>query len=410
MATFVPASTFGRKALRRTFEAEAPIVSAWLLNVPVDTPGDRSTWTWADNWKNFRIQQPVAYTTGVSQISLDSQSVAPPNGIQLFEEGVNVSPGAYYIEGTGAADENQRTYIFNASDQAITFTHYAVFVQESPFFSLTHYSLPNDPRANNYLALVQPHDISGAESPVTLGSGQVVYLFFNVFLPSIAGGAQSLYNSYASMVEADEKFTLDFINETGLYSDPYPIGTGLYNYYLNKATSPFLLQSFKNLLSVTAATPSPGFMAQLLNVTDYEPVFDGGWSDWAPYSVNRYAIAMLSQQYAYTNEQDSYTVTDDLGGIEVTFTSDKVQLRDPVEFVFNPPTSDSFTFTHIAIFSRPSVSLPLQGQPFTHTDPDTFVGVIRLASPVTMTSTSTARAYSFNLGLVYNPQATLEEV
>jgi len=412
MVTFVTNSSFGRKALRNVFESEAPRVSAWLLNVPSDTVGDRSTWTWVDNWRNYRVESPFAYTTTTSVITLDSQSAAPPSDIVLFEDGVNVSPGAYYVEGPGSNNNNQYTYVYNTGTETITFTHYAVFVQEQPFSSLTYYATPvASSRTNNYLAIVTPYDTTN-EDPVTLGPGEAMFLFFNFFAPDIVGASCSTFDSYAALVAADEAYVNDLIDETELYSLPQPIGyAGEGSYSLNKSTSPFLLQAYKNLLGFIPSIPTtPRFLVELLNVTGSDPAFDAAWLDWSTSSINRFAIATPEYEYDYSQETGSYTVSVDSSVFEFSYASDKARLKQNVEFVITPPTSGSFTYTHLAIFLQADVTLPVNGQPYTHTDPDTFVGVIKLTTPITMTNTSTARAYPFNLGLVYNPQFTLEEI
>jgi hypothetical protein len=410
MATFVPNSTFGRKSLRRVFESEAPRVAVWLLNVPSDTVGDRNTWTWADNWKNYRVQSILAYNTSNYVITLNSQGAVPPSTIELFEDGVHVSPGAYYVDGPGAADANQYTYIYNTGATSITFTHYAVFVQEQPFADIDYFSGPNQKRTDDYLVLVTPYDTTN-EDPVTLAPGQAVYFYFNFFAPTIVGASSSNFNGYSALVDADEAYLNDLIDETNLYSVPNPIGyAGGNSYNLNKNNSPFLLQSYKNLLNLSVATPAPGFLAELLDVTGSEPAFDAPWSDWATYTVNRFAVAAPAYDYKYTAEQDSYQVSFFGLTFDIAFNSDKINLDTNVEFLFNAPSSGSYTYTHVAIFLQPSVSLPIQNAAYTHADPDTFVGVIRLAAPVTMTTSSTARAYPFNLGLVYNPELTVEEI
>jgi hypothetical protein len=409
MATFVPNSTFGRKTLRRVFESEAPGVSAWLLNVPSDTVGDRNTWTWADNWKNYRIQSQYAYTTTVSVITLNSQSAVPPSIIELFEDGVHVSPGAYYVEGPGANNNNQYTYVYNTGTETITFTHYAVFVQEQPSAIIDYFSVPNEKRTDDYLAVVKPFGFSD-EDPVTLGPGQAMYLFFN-FSSTSVGATCNNYDSYASMVDADRLFYADLLEETDLYSPPYRVGVAGFNAYnLSNRTSPFFTQAYKNLTSTAESQTAPGFLVELLNVTDPEPDFDATFSAWSSYSINRFASASITRTYSYTEETDSYTEEAFGDTYLITFTSDKINLKDNVEFLVTPPSSDSFTYTHLAVFLQPALAEPAPGEPYTHTDPDTFVGVIRLASSVTMTSTSTARAYPFNLSLVYNPQATFEEL
>jgi hypothetical protein len=409
MTTFVPNSTFGRKVLHSVFESENTYISGWLLNVPADAPGDRRTWTWEDNWKNYRVNSPYAYTTNVNVIDTNSRIDFAPSAISLFEDGVHISPGAFYVEGPGKTDNNSRTYFFNTGTETITFTHYAIFVQESQFSSLRYVSNPDAERTNEYLAGVLSFGFSNEDS-VALGPGQVMYLFFNSSTPGFSSGKCGTYDSFASFVKADEDFFAESIYETphvsGNFQDTY--------YYLNRQESPFFIESFNNLLQLYEGVTTTGFFAELLNVTDYEPLFDAPWSDWEAYTINRFAISVPDNEFKFTGEEGSYveTVTFDEEefSLLVEFQGTKVNLKETQEFVFGPPSSGSYTYTHVAVFLQPGVELPVQGSPYTHSDTDLFVGVIRLAAPITMTTTSTARAYPFNLGLVYNPALRFEEL
>jgi hypothetical protein len=421
MTTFVPNSTFGRKVLQSIFEAEATRISGWLLNVPADAPGDRRTWTWEDNWKNYRVQNTIAYSTTTNVIDVDTRSVNPPSAITLFEEGVHISPGAFYVEGPGKTNNNSNTYFFNTGTETITFTHYAIFVQESKFSSLRYEENPNSERTNQYLAGVRSFSLVD-EDPVTLGPGQVMYLFFNPATPEFfSRGKCGTYDSFASFVQADKDYSADFFSGTNLYAGPHVSGRSpTTHYYLNKQESPFFIKSFNNLLQLYEGVTTTGFFAELLNVTDYEPLFDAPWSDWEAYTINRFAISVPNNEFKFTGEEGSYvetvTFNDEEGNPEEEFSllieleGTKVNLKETQEFTFGPPSSGSYTYTHVAVFLQPGVELPVQGNPYTHSDTDLFVGVIRLAAPITMTTTSTARAYPFNLGLVYNPALRFEEL
>jgi hypothetical protein len=410
MATFVPNSTFGRKVLRNVFEREATYISAWLLNVPNDAPGDRTTWTWADNWKNYRIDTPFAYTTQGTVLDMESQGLASLSAIELFEEGIHVSPGAYYTAGPGATADNRNTYIYNIGTETITFTHYAVFTQEYATTSLRFYALADADRTNKSLAMVKPYTTFVEDpEPVTLAPNQYIALVFDLNEPSYTGGSCSNFKSYEDMVLADQAFTEDIINETSLYAGPYVIGAaGISAINQNNRTSPYFTQAYINTLGFNPGITSPVFIAELLNVTDSEPAFDAPWSSWAPYSIQRYALAAPEYVYSYTEKQNLYTLVFEGDTYEITFTSDIISLRDPVEFEINIPTSGSFTYTHIAVFLLPTATLPPPGQAFVHTDTDAFVGTIKPDSTVTMTTTSTRRAYPFNLSLAYNPKLNFE--
>jgi hypothetical protein len=410
MATFVPNSTFGRNVLRKVFETEAQQVAVWLLNVPADAPGDRRTWTWADNWKNYRVLSGIAYNTNTAVINLDSLSAEAPSDLGLCEEGVQVSPGAFYIAGPGANNNNQYTYIYNTGTQTLTFTHYAVFVQESAFSSLRYVSNVDQERTNSYLAIVKPYDTE-TEDPVSLAPQQIMYIEFNFAAPELVGASCNTYRSYEHLVEDNKKYIEDLVNETELYGRPYEIGfAGFGSYSLNRTNSPFLLKAYQNLLTASNQTSSSGFLVELLNVTETEPPFEAPWNTWSTYSINRFAVATPTLLYSYSNEEEFYTIPLDVDTGKVTLTSAKINLSDAVEFLILPPLTSSFTYTHLAVFLQSAVNSPAQGQPYTHTDPDTFVGVIRADSAVTMTSSSTARAYPFNLSLVYNPDAVFEVV
>jgi hypothetical protein len=414
MTTFVPNSTFGRKVLQSVFEAEATRISGWLLNVPADAPGDRRTWTWEHNWKNYRVQNTLAYTTTTNVIDVDTRNVNSPSAITLFEEGVHISPGAFYVEGPGKTNNNSNTYFFNTGTETITFTHYAIFVQESQFSSLRYEENPNSEKTNEYLAGVLSFGFSD-EDPATLGPGQAMYLFFNASTPESSSGKCGTYDSFASFVKADEDSFADVVNETNIYEPPRVTGKiKTTDYYLNQQKSPFFTESFNNILQLYDGVTTTGFFAELLNVTDYEPLFDAPWSDWEPYTVSRFAISIPENGFKYTSEEDSYTESFTFGGQQFSVLIDlkgtKINFRDSQEFVFGPPSSGSYTYTHVAVFLQPNVELPIQGSPYTHSDTDLFVGVIRLAAPITMTTTSTARAYPFNLGLVYNPALSVEEL
>jgi len=409
MTTFIPNSTFGRKVLRSVFESENTYISGWLLNVPADAPGDRRTWTWEDNWKNYRINSPFAYTTNGSVIDINSRIDFAPSAISLFEDGVHISPGAFYVEGPGKTNNNQRTYFLNSGTETITFTHFAVFVQESQFNSLRYLSNPDSERTNQYLAGVQSFGFNN-EDPVTLGPDQAMFLFFNLSTPGSSSGKCGTYDSFASFVRADEDYYADAI-----YESPHVSGNiADTHYYLNRQESPFFAESFNNMLQLYGGVTTTGFFAELLNVTDYEPLFDAPWNDWEPYTVNRFAISVPDNELKFTGEEGSYVETitfeEEEFSLLFEFEGTKVNLKETQEFVFGPPSSGSYTYTHVAVFLQPGVELPVQGNPYTHSDTDLFVGVIRLAAPITMTTTSTARAYPFNLGLVYNPALSVEEL
>lgn len=403
MPTFLPYSGFGRKCLRNTFESEGTHLFGYLLNVPVDTPGDRSTWTWSANWKNFRIPG-IRSGLGSTSISFLSQGDATPQDVVLFEPYTSVAPGAYYTE--GSSSDNIFTYFLNNTGSAITFTHVAWFINQSGVTVLD----PDSPTADNSLILVQIFNPNVTSS--TLNEGQYLYVRFDT-QQNFGGAIYTHYDSFESFVAADEATIIDIVDGTNLYLPPYPtLGLSFVEraFSANTKLQAYFTQTYSRLLGSSVTIGQPGFIAEALNVTDTEPDFDADWTAWSTYRVNRYATNTVDLRYKHEQKQDTYSVFDPFfdGTFTINWQATQVSLLNNVEFLFTAPSSGSFTYTHIAVFLNTVEADPLQGSNYNYPDLDNFMGVIKLPASVTLSSGAVARAYPFNLSYIYNPFSTIE--
>lgn len=409
MTTFIPNSTFGRHALRTALESRGSYVTIQFLNVPVSTPGDRSTWTWASNWSQYAIAG--AYSSGADALQLLSTG-SGTGVITLWEAATSPAPGAYY------SDTVFGTPLVGYTNNGLTdiaFTHVAVFTMQSDIPITNPATQLND--AN--LALVFPYSYP-TESAATLPAGERFYNF-------VGGGPLncSSYATFDDWVNADEAITLDIIEGTGVYTAPYTNASYIfsldaetlgYGYYNNTQNKSYFNTLQQYLLEISSTRSNATFLAEALNVTGSEPDFEAGWTGWSTYRINRYAFATTETHYKYETKEGSWIfdlglIDPELSGttLESIWTADQVSFKDPCEFVFTAPSTSSYTFTHIAVFINEGSSAPQQGIAYTYTDTDRFVGIIKLPTSVTMTTSSTARAYPFNFGVMFQPQLTFVE-
>ena len=408
MTTFIPSSTFGRNALRKALESNGSYVALQFLNVPTSTPGDRNTWTWSDNWSQYAI--PGVYTAGVNALNLTSTGTG--NGvITLWEEATSPAAGAYYDE---RPSEIPAVTYMNSSLDDITFTHLAVFTMQSG----AAVNQPSLELTDANLAVVYPYNTE-TEEPETLAFQD---LYYNAFLKGAINC--SVYPSFAAWVAADEATQLDFFEDPPVYTSPYATQTFISeieatilttSYYTKAPTSAYLSTLQQSVLEVNSALGAPAFFAELLNVTSTEPDFEEGWDGWSVYRINRYSYVSATNNSIYESKEDSWLF--DLGLIdpeqtgiyaEITWTGEQLNLKTPVDFLFNAPASGSYTYTHIAVFINEGSPALAQGSTYTYTNTDRFIGVIKLPASVTMSVGSTSRAYPFNLGVMFQPEFSTE--
>jgi len=211
MPTFIGNSNFSRQALRNLFESPNSFMAAWALNVPVDTPGDRSTWTWAANWSQYRVPGLI-HSTGETMMSFRSTDSPAPAEIDIRESYTHPSPGAYYQE-SPTSSGNVGTRIFNNTGGDADFTHVAVFVQQA-----NQTIFPDLVSTNAYMVAVCR--MQESEEPITLINNNFIYIDcirLGVFSP---GAINTCYASFQDFVDTDEVEYLDEIEETDLYMYP----------------------------------------------------------------------------------------------------------------------------------------------------------------------------------------------
>jgi hypothetical protein len=403
MPTFIANSSFSRQALRNLFESPNSFLAAWALNVPVDTPGDRSTWTWAANWSQYRVPGLV-HSFGTTIMSFDSVSPTAPAVIDTRDSYTHPSPGAYYQE-SPTSSSNVGTRIFNNTGGDADFTHVAMFVQQpNQVISAT------DTNADTYMVAVVRMEES--EEPITLINNDFIFVDCIRLSTVVPGAINTCYASFQDFVDTDELELLDELDETGLYLQPKVYAsTGGFNMYTAKTqTFPYLTQGYRDLLRKRPEFPTASFIAEALNITGSEPDFEEAWTSWQTYRINRYSVVTLPTTYKYEDQSAFYDVS--FLGItaRLTWNGQSISMQYPVEFVFAAPSSGSYTYNAIAVFLNPTNLSPLQGDNITYPDFDNFVGVIKLDSAVTLTTGSTARAYPFNVQFMLNPNLDFEEL
>lgn len=398
MTSFIPCSTFGRYALEQTFQSRNTYLVVQLLNVPTGVTGDRSTWTWADNWKNYVVTGAYSGTGG--GLNLLTQGASPPQSLANYEEATSPWPGAYY------AGDSALLYarMYNTTIFQYAFTHIAIFSMQSSTATF-------DPNANligDSLLAVQPY--IPAQTLTLLNGGSSVYVYLG---PADYSGllAWTAATDFQDWVDRDELYNIDFW-DTGTYTDPYP---GLYSsdtsvYRQNKYPLSYFTDVYKTVLGFSAGDTAATFLAELLNVTGAEPAFEDGWSGWSTYRINRYSVASVPTTYTYASRNTSYILDIFGDNYDVDWAGEELRFTTPVEFVVNAPAGGSYTFTHIAVFANEIDTPPPDGTVYTYSNVNKFVGVIKLATAVTMTTSSTRRAYPFNFSFMYNALNTVELV
>ena len=403
MPTFIGNSNFSRQALRNLFESPNSFLAAWALNVPVDTPGDRSTWTWATNWSQYRVPGLI-HSIGETIMSFSSVGLPVPAEIDIRESYTHHSPGAYYLE-SPTSSGNTSTRIFNNTGGDADFTHVALFVQQP-----NELISPTAADTDTYIVAVVR--IQESEEPITLINNNFINLICVQLSGSYPGAINTCYASFQDFADIDELEFLDEIEETGLYLNPKVFSSdgGSEMYTAKTQVFPYLKQGYKDMLCNKPEFPTASFIGEALNVTGAEPDFEEAWTSWQTYRINRYSVVTLPTTYKYENQSAFFETTFMGETFSTTWYGESISMRDPVEFVFTAPSSGSYTYNTIAVFLNPTNLLPLQGQNITYPNLDNFIGVIKLDTAMTLTAGNTARAYPFNVQFMLNPNLDFEEL
>jgi hypothetical protein len=403
MPTFIGNSNFSRQALRNLFESPNSFLAAWALNVPVDTPGDRSTWTWAANWSQYRVPGLI-HSIGETIMSFTSTGSLAPAEIDIRESYTHPSPGAYYLE-SPTSSGNTSTRIFNNTGGDADFTHVALFVQQP-----NELISPTATDTDTYMVAVVR--IQESEEPITLINNNFINLICLQQPESYPCAINTCYASFQDFADIDKLEFLDEIEETGLYLNPKVFSStgGSRMYTAKTQVFPYLKQGYKDMLCNKPEFPAASFIGEALNVTGAEPDFEEAWTSWQTYRINRYSVVTLPTTYKYENQSAFFETTFMGETFSTTWYGESISMRDPVEFVFTAPSSGSYTYNTIAVFLNPTNLLPLQGQNITYPNLDNFIGVIKLDTAMTLTAGNTARAYPFNVQFMLNPNIDFEEL
>jgi len=388
--SLIPASTFGRHALTQLFQTNGTALQVQLLNVPTSEPGDRTTWTWDSHWKNYVVAGAFSGSGGL--LDMRTTGTAPPSSIALYEESTMVYTGAYY-DGLYIEDDRY-VLIYNSSGSTITFTHFAVFAAQPAANTLAEL---ND--ANTYCLFVSAENTD--EDPATLDALSYAFIAFGVYDAVFLGGA--VVTSTPSLQEWVDNALLTPQDQ------PFPlVTTNTKHYPFNKEQTPFVEPAYKTMVASTANASQSYILGELLNVTSTVPAFDEGWSAWETYRIKRYAVSPLNFVFEYTIESDYVDIV--IGGdtYRTTVSGNKLSPVAPADLLFTAPSSGSYTYTHVALFANETSTPPPPNSTYVYTNQDKFMGVIELASSVTMTTTSTARAYPIRVSMLYEPEIEVE--
>lgn len=396
--SFLPSSPFGVYGLQQLLESRGTYIAVQLLNVPEAAPGNRSTWTWTANWSQYAIAGAFSGTGG--NLDVRTQGASPPSAVAVYEEATSAFPGAYY-DTDYSYPGNGYVYMYNASNNTYTYTHVAVFVMQQNAATLNSIQFSDQ----SLLTVEYPYDYE-TEQPTT---GTLLPGYANLFgfaLPDFSGGASvTIAEGWDGWLADDQQRIGDLATFTAPYPIPYTTA-----YRANRQETPALLSNYKALLGVTDQDGITSFLAELLNVTGAEPDFEEGWTGWSTYRINRYSVASVSPNYTYTPREHSYI--EEYEGIDylIEFAGTEVSQTNYTEFIFIPPAAGSFTFTHIAVFVNEVDAAPQQGSTYTYPDENKLVGVIKLPTSVTMSSTSEQRGFPFQFSFMGPPDYEITEL
>jgi hypothetical protein len=98
------------------------------------------------------------------------------------------------------------------------------------------------------------------------------------------------------------------------------------------------------------------------------------------------------------------TITETYSGVEIA-------TENPLDLTITPPTSGSFTFTHIAVFSTDRTTPLASGTTYVYPNTDKLIGVVDMEESITVSSTGGVNyAVPLKLSFVLGPKRTREVV
>jgi hypothetical protein len=327
------------------------------------------------------LQYAIQPTTGYSRSELAFDSVS--NLIEYYEAATAPIAGAYY---NGVYFDGAYINITNTGSSALDITHVALVARstvadtisaavEGKVFFVFPTNLDND---------------TGEENPLALAVNQTLWMPFSAvdgFGGAVVGSGTS-FKDYVDGVVAQ-------LSDPAYDSSPLLETAATEAYSLRTPGTSWLPTSMR----LSILTPTITVLAVALNVTGSIPDFEELWDAWSTYSVKRYAVT----QFNVNLESFTDTAEIEIGGTPVGLLGTAGWRTTPgIEALVLPPSSSSFTYTHVAIFINDITSAPLPGSNFTPQSPTNFLGVIDVGGSVTLSSTGTIRAYPFQFHVTLN--------
>jgi hypothetical protein len=368
------------------------------------------------------------------QVSSQPDATNRNTAINLYSGTGTTVVGAYYDELPDVDDAFAQVYN-STPNTTLEYTHCAIFIDDSgtinPLKRPETVDLSTNTTLNANLNYFEDRFIgtvpynAGSFSVVRfLNSGQFINTYFYLKTQP-PGGPFALKNfgpTFTSSTTFDALIDTYILERSNLFNNDYPVVGGLTNTNLPfNAVSKIHQTVYKKLFSLPGtllndSNPSHNLLVELLNVTTSAPADDSPWSDWEEHRIKRYYISSVSGPYGYTPRElvfveiisDYYygtiTITETYTGVEIT-------TKDPWDLTITPPSSGSFTFTHVAVFSTDRTTPLPSGTTYVYPDEDKLLGVIDMEESVTVSSTDELNyVVPLKVSYVLGPKRTREVV
>ena len=441
MTIFKPNSAFGRNALRSIYESQR--FSCQLLRVPNDLlPINKDNWTWKDNWSKYITTKPsffggaeTMYTGADNSLEVDSQptTVTQNVSIDLYSGTGTTVVGAYY----DLPPDNTDPYadMYNDMDSfGVEYTHCAIFINDDnlrrPLIRPENLEPPVDPSLienldyfeDRFIGTVPYNNNSFPLQSVNSEQFLDVYFFKKLRPPEGPFSQKNFGPTFVLDKSFNDLIDTIILERNTLLDNDYPtIGLIPRSNLPYNAISKIHERIYKRLFlstgpDVSDLTSPHTVLVELLNVTTTAPADDSPWSDWEEHRIKRYYISSVSGPYKYTPKERVFVeVIEDYyyGTITITETYSGVEIatENPLDLTITPPTSGSFTFTHIAVFSTDRTTPLASGTTYVYPNTDKLIGVIDMEESITVSSTGGVNyVVPLTLSFVLGPKRTYEAV
>jgi hypothetical protein len=441
MTIFKPNSAFGRNALRSIYESQR--FSCQLLRVPNDLlPINKDNWTWKDNWSKYITTKPsflggaeTMYTGADNSLEVDSQpsTVTQNVSIDLYSGTGTTVVGAYYDLPPNNTDPYADMYN-DMDSSAVQYTHCAIFINDDnlrrPLKRPENLEPPVAPSLienldyfeERFIGTVPYNNNSFPIESVNPQQFLDVYFFKKLRPPEGPFSQKNFGPTFVLDKSFNDLIDTIILERSNLISGDYPtvglISRGNLPY---NATSKIHERIYKRLFlstepGVSDLTSPHTVLVELLNVTTTAPADDSPWSDWEEHRIKRYYISSSSGPYRYTPKEIVFVEVieyyyDEIITITETYSGVEIATENPLELTITPPTSGSFTFTHIAVFSTDRTTPLASGTTYVYPDTDKLIGVVDMEESITVSSTGGVN-YTVPLEISYmlGPKYTYEIV